>query len=93
MARARLWFEELASGRVRSSAEIARREGLQRGYLARLMKLAFLSPAIVDAVVEGRSRALPNLQVFMTRSVVMPLCWKDQERRLVAVDDAIDRTG
>jgi len=41
LARARRWFEEVASGLVRSSAEIARREGLQKGYLARLTRLAF----------------------------------------------------
>jgi site-specific DNA recombinase len=82
VAHARLWFEELSSGRVRSSVEIAKREGLQRGYVGRLMKLAFLSPAIVDAVVEGRSRALPNLQALMTRKVAIPLCWEEQDRLL-----------
>jgi site-specific DNA recombinase len=80
VARARRWFAEIASGQVRSFAKVARREGLQKGYVARLMRLAFLSPAIVDAVVEGRSRAVPNLQTLMTRPAALPLCWKDQER-------------
>jgi site-specific DNA recombinase len=43
MARAQRWFEEIAAGRVKPSAEIARREGLQKGYLARLMRLAFVA--------------------------------------------------
>jgi hypothetical protein len=34
LARGHRWFEEMASERVRSCAEIARREGLQKGYLA-----------------------------------------------------------
>jgi hypothetical protein len=80
VARARRWFEEIASGHVRSFAEVAKREGLQKGYVARLMRLAFLSPVIVDAVVEGRSRAVPNLQMLMTRPAALPLCWKGQER-------------
>jgi hypothetical protein len=42
-ARARGWFEELASGRVRSLVEIARREGLAKRYVTRLTKLAFVS--------------------------------------------------
>src|SRR5262249_53266909 len=42
VARARRWFEEIASGRVRSSAEIARREGLPKSYVARLTRLGFL---------------------------------------------------
>jgi len=45
-----------------------------------LTRLAFLSPVIVDAVVEGRSRAVPNLQMLMTRLTALSLCWKDQER-------------
>jgi len=36
MARASRWFEELASGRVPSPAEIAKRESLRKGYVARL---------------------------------------------------------
>ena len=38
-ARARGWFEELASGRARSLVEIARREGLAKRYVTRLTKL------------------------------------------------------
>src|SRR5262249_30291275 len=86
VARARRWFEEIASGHVRSFAEVAKREGLQKGYVALLTRLAFLSPAIVDAVVEGRSRAVPKLQMFMARHVALPLCWKDQERLLDGSD-------
>src|ERR1700730_9815027 len=82
VARARWWFEEIASGHVRSSAEIARRETLQRSYVARLMRLAFLSPALVDALAEGRSRAMLNLQMLKTRLPALPLCWKDQQQIL-----------
>lgn len=80
VARARRWFEEIASGRVRSSAEIARREALQKGYVARLTRLAFLSPTIVEAVVEGRAPAGLNLQLLMTNRIALPLDWKHQER-------------
>jgi len=82
VARARWWFEEIASGHVRSSAEIAKRERLQRSYVARLMRLAFLSPALVDTLAEGRSRAMLNLQMLKTRLPALPLCWKDQQQIL-----------
>jgi hypothetical protein len=36
LARARCWFEEVASGRVQSLLEIARREGLPKRYVTRL---------------------------------------------------------
>jgi len=80
VARARRWFEEVASGRVRSSAEIARREDLPKGYVARLNRLGFLSPAVVEAVVEGRTPAGLNLQTLMARRLILPPAWHDQER-------------
>ena len=62
-----------------SSAEIARREALQKGYVARLMRLAFLSPSIVETVVEGRTPVELNLQMLMTTRVAQPLAWRHQE--------------
>jgi site-specific DNA recombinase len=44
VARARVWFDELASGRVRSLAEIARNEGIAKRYVERLSRLAFVTP-------------------------------------------------
>lgn len=82
MARAQRWFEEIAAGRVKSSAEIARREGLQKGYLARLTRLAFIAPRIVEAGAEGRAPAGLILQMLMTKRLVLPLAWKEQERLL-----------
>jgi site-specific DNA recombinase len=79
-ARARGWFEELASGRVRSLVEIARREGLAKRYVTRLAKLAFVSPAFVDAIAEGNATPGINLQMLMDGRVALPLCWNDQER-------------
>src|SRR5262249_61761524 len=83
MARARRWFEEITSGRIRSSAEIARREGLQKGYVARLTRLAFLSPTVVEAVVEGRTPAGLNLQPLIAKRLILPATWRDQERLLI----------
>jgi len=83
VARARRWFDEIASGRVRSSAEIARREGLQKGYLARVSRLAFLSPTVVELLAEGRTPAALNRQMLMARRLIMPPTWRDQERLLM----------
>ena len=57
-ARGQLWLHlpgmvrEVA--RVRSPAEIAKRENLRKGYVARLTRLAFVAPSIVEAVTQGR---------------------------------------
>ena len=82
IARARRWFEEVASGRVPSLAAIARREHLAKRYVARLTKLTFIAPLIMEAIVEGRAPAALNLQMLMDSRVTVPLGWKDQERLL-----------
>jgi hypothetical protein len=79
-ARARGWFEELASGRVRSLVEIARREGLAKRYVTRLTKLAFVSPAFVEAIAEGRTSVASNLQMLMDGRIVLPLTWDGEEQ-------------
>lgn len=53
VARAHLWFDELATGKVASIAQIARRENIDKGYVGRLLKLAFLPPSDVEAIVAG----------------------------------------
>ena len=54
VVRGRAWFEELATGRVRSLEELAKRDGITRRYIRRLVDLAFLSPLLVDAILQGR---------------------------------------
>jgi hypothetical protein len=78
-ARARGWFEELASGRVSSLVEIARREGLAKRYVTGLAKLAFVSPTFAEAIAEGAVPTSTNLQMLMDGRVALPLSWNEQE--------------
>ena len=50
IARGRAWFEELVSGRARSLQELAKRDGISRRYIRRLIGLAFLSPQLIEAI-------------------------------------------
>jgi hypothetical protein len=61
--RARVWFDELASGR--SFAQIARREGTTKRYVERLSKLAFVAPAIVEAISQRRQPADLNAEMLL----------------------------
>jgi site-specific DNA recombinase len=79
-ARARGWFEELASGRVHSLVEIARREGLAKRYVTRLGKLAFVSPSFIEAIAEGEVPTAANLQMLMDGRTLLPSCWSLQEQ-------------
>ena len=58
VARARTWFDQLASGQVRSFVEVARREGITRRYAERLTRLAFVAPAIVERSARGSNRPI-----------------------------------
>jgi site-specific DNA recombinase len=71
----------LISGRAPSVDEIARREGVDRRSVRRLIPLGFLSPRIVEAIVEGRQPQ--DLTVAaVTRRIDLPLLWSAQEQVL-----------
>jgi len=76
VARAHGWFQELCTGRAPSLAALAAREGESDRYLARLIRLAFLAPQIVEAVAERG--ALVELK--LTPHVDLPLNWIAQRR-------------
>ena len=80
LARARAWFEDVASGRASSLAEISRREGLRKRYVARLTKLAFIAPSIAEAVVEGRAPIGVNQQMLIDGRLELAPCWTEQQR-------------
>jgi DNA invertase Pin-like site-specific DNA recombinase len=54
VARAYRWFEDLSSGRMASTAEIAAREGIRARYVRRILPLAFLAPDIIEAIANGQ---------------------------------------
>jgi site-specific DNA recombinase len=52
-AKARAWIDDLTSGRVRSFAEIAAREGKVERHIRLLAPLAFVSPPTLAAIIDG----------------------------------------
>jgi len=81
VARARVWFDELVSGRVRSLAAVARNEGIAKRYVERLARLAFVAPAIVEAICQGQQPAELSTQTLLNR-INLPLEWTQQEHVL-----------
>ena len=77
VARSRVWFEELASGSVRSLAEIARRESIAVRYVERLSRLAFVAPTIVEAICQGRQPTELSTETLLNR-IDLPLEWPVQ---------------
>ena len=81
VARAHRWFDEISTGRARSLAAIAAREGLAVRYVGRLIRLAFLAPDIVESIVEGRQPTTLTAEA-LTRRIELPLSWCAQRTAL-----------
>jgi DNA invertase Pin-like site-specific DNA recombinase len=77
IARARQWFEDLASGRAGSRVEIAKAEGVTESYVGRLLPLAFLAPDIVESVLAGTQPVHVTTEL-LTKRVDLPMDWKEQ---------------
>lgn len=74
IARARRWLDELATGTTSDARTIAAREHCSLRHVNMTLSLAFLSPVLVKAVVEGR---LPRgIGVEQLRD--LPLAWEHQ---------------
>src|SRR5437667_3507621 len=82
IARGRAWFEELATGRARSLQELAKRDGISRRYIRRLIRLAFLSPSLVEAILQGRQHV--ELTATRLTELDLPLDWTEQHKLLAS---------
>ncbi len=81
VAKGRMWFDQLTSGAVANLSEIAKRNGISSGRVSQLVKLAMLSPKIVQAIVEGRQPADLTVKTF-SRLETIPVSWVEQEALL-----------
>jgi hypothetical protein len=78
IARGRAWFEELATGRARSLQDLAKRDGISRRYIRRLVGLAFLSPQLVETILQGRQSV--ELTATQLTELDLPLDWTEQHK-------------
>jgi site-specific DNA recombinase len=75
IARARSWLRALREGEYTDTSEIGRRFCLGDAHVRRLLRLTFLAPDIVEAIVEGRQPRSLTVKLLL-RGV--PLAWSDQ---------------
>ena len=81
VARARRWSLDLIAGRIPSLGDLARREKVDGRSMRRLIQLGFLSPRIVEAIVEGRQP--PEMSVVaLTRRIKLSPRWNAQEQAI-----------
>jgi DNA invertase Pin-like site-specific DNA recombinase len=79
IAKARGWINDIQLGRIASFAEIAKREGQGERHIRLLAPLAFVSPRIITAIVDGSAPA--DLTVTgLARA--LPYSWAEQEQAI-----------
>jgi hypothetical protein len=78
IARARGWLDDLIAGRVLDIADLALREKRSVRSTAMLLSLAFLAPALVQAIADNR---LPR-GIGLTRLADLPSDWSEQFKAL-----------
>jgi hypothetical protein len=79
IAKARRWIDDIRLGRIASFAEIAKREGQGERHIRLLASLAFVSPRIIAAIVDGTAPA--DLTVTGVARA-LPYSWAEQERSI-----------
>lgn len=81
MAKAWAARRVLASEPATSVTEAAARIGLKPDYYRVLLRISFLAPDIVEAIIEGRQPATLTRQK-LARMTDLPLEWETQRRAL-----------
>ena len=80
LVRAHRWLDQLAKGEIGSAREIARRDKFDASEVSRIIRLAFLAPDIVEAVLAGRQPVELTPRRLMRGE--LPLEWRRQRRVL-----------
>ncbi|MBF0181918.1 MAG: hypothetical protein HQM03_18020 [Magnetococcales bacterium] len=75
LVKARRWQGLLESGEVATIKELAEKEGVEKSYLAKLLKLNILAPAIVEAILRGD---YPDSLSLEKLRAGVPLEWEEQ---------------
>jgi site-specific DNA recombinase len=83
MARGCLWCDQLLGGEVGSVVEIARQASVSPRYVIRMIRMGFLAPDIIEAILEGRQTAAVTLEIFRQP---IPLDWSEQRLMLGFVE-------
>ena len=75
LARAYKWQKMLDTGEASSMDELAKKHGVDRSYVGRILKLSSLAPDIVAAILAGNE---PSGMSLGTLQAGVPLSWHEQ---------------
>jgi DNA invertase Pin-like site-specific DNA recombinase len=83
IVRAHAIYDAVLASSEASLESIAAREGISGSYLARLVRLAYLSPSLTEAILAGTQPATITPSRLM-RDTRLPLDWQEQQQLLTA---------
>ena len=81
LAKARAWWVELRTGEL-DVQTLAARERVSASYVTRVLRLAFLAPAVFDAALAGKLRAEVNAAA-LTAPDAIPASWREQRQAML----------
>ncbi|MDE2412040.1 MAG: hypothetical protein KGM18_09740 [Sphingomonadales bacterium] len=75
LRKGRAWWQQLQTGTI-DIATIAREEQVNDSWVSRLVRLNFLAPALVEAILAGTQPA--SLTATSLRTADLPIAWDKQ---------------
>ena len=72
---AQAWVDEIKAGR--SMSDIMQAYQIPEGMIWKRIRLAFLSPKLLHAIVEGTTNRAPSIKMLTKRD--LPVEWSEQE--------------
>ena len=80
LSKAHIWFDRLTQNNVLMQ-QIAEQEHVSRSYVSRVIRLAFLSPDIVKAIITGKAPEMLTADKLI-RHIPLPIDWQAQHKLL-----------
>jgi hypothetical protein len=81
LIQARRWWAILRARQI-STGELAAREGVTSSYVTRVVRLAFLAPAVTEAILAGRQRTGVTA-ASLTLDTIIPPDWATQQTTML----------
>lgn len=81
IAKAHRWWGRLLEEPDLTITDLARSEGVTSSYMTRIIRLAFLDPAIVTRIIEGKAPADIDTK-RLTQADAVPIAWSEQRQKL-----------
>ena len=86
IARGHRWHRQLFDGTHASIADIAKSENINPSFVSRILRLAYLSPTLVEAILDGKYPAHLTMKDLMEP---FPMEWERQREHFFSRGSAV----